>query len=211
MAPETTGSGSTFEGLVARTEGLQPWRRVAHAATGVVFALGPGWMGWAPGRVVAVLGGVTALAFAMDAARLTVPRLNRLFFVTFRWLASPREARAVASSTWYALAATLVWLGAPGTPAVSGLLVLGLADPAASVIGRRWGRSPLGKGTREGSGAFFAVALLVLWSRVDFPAALFVAALVALVEIVPSKADDNLTVPIATAALVTLAMAASFA
>ena len=151
MKHDATDDGTPFETLVARTEGLQPWRRIFHAVSGILLALAPGWLGWAPGRVAILLAVGTGALFVADAVRLAVPSLNRLFFVTFRLLASPREAGGIASSTWYALGATLVWWAAPGTPAMAALLVLALADPAASVIGRRWGRRKLGKGTWEGS------------------------------------------------------------
>ena len=149
-----------------------------------------------------MLAGLTTLLFAVDVARLKVPAWNRLFFRSLSLLASPREVDAIASSTWYALSATLLWALVPGSPAMAGLLVLGLADPAASVVGRTWGRRPLGKGTWEGSAAFVAVALGVLTVVVGMPGAVAVAAVAAAAEVIPSGLDDNLTVPLATAAAV---------
>ena len=105
-------------------------------------------------------------------------------------MASPREADAVASSTWFALSAALVWGLVPGRPAIAALLVLGLADPAASVVGRIWGHRPLGKGTWAGTSAFATVALAVLTIVVGRPEAIAVGF------------DDNLTVPLSTAAAV---------
>lgn len=187
-----------FADLVARTRGLQPWRRVFHACSGLVLALAPGLLDLPHGVTVGLLVLGTVLLFAFDLLRLRVAALNRLFFVAFSRLASPREAGAVASSTWYALGATVVWAVAPGTPATAALLVLGLADPAASVVGRVWGRTPLGKGTRAGTAAFFAVAFAVLWSLVGWPAALAVAAVATVSEVLPLGLDDNLTIPLAT-------------
>jgi dolichol kinase len=146
-----------------------------------------------------LLAGVTAVLFALDVVRLRVPRWNRVFFQLLSPLASPREADAVASSTWFALAATLLWGLLPGAPAVAGLLVLGLADPAASVVGRTWGRRRLGKGTWEGSATFVSVALVVLSIVVGLPQAIAVAVVAAAAEVIPSGLDDNLTVPLATA------------
>lgn len=184
--------------LVSRTEGLQPWRRVVHALTGILLALAPAWLNWETTRTAVLLAAVTGLLFAADAIRLFVPILNRWFFRVFRRLASPREAAGIASSTWFLLGATLVWMIAPGGPATTGLLVLALADPVASIVGRRWGRTKLGKGTREGTAAFAAASFLVVWAAIGLPPALPVAIFVAMVEVAPLGLDDNLTVPVAT-------------
>lgn len=200
-SPRPGFGGPSFAELVARTEGLQPWRRVFHAASGVTLALAPGALGL-DARTTAILLGVgTAVLLAADLFRLRVSSVNRLFFTVFRTLASPREAGAVASSTWYALGATLVWALAPGTPAVAAILVLGLADPAASVVGRTWGRTRLGKGTRLGSGTFFVVAFAVLLATAGWPAALPAALAAMIAEVTPVGLDDNLTIPLTTAAV----------
>lgn len=195
----TTTSPASFAELVARTRGLQPWRRVFHATSGVVLALGPGFLGWEPGAVAGVLAAATALLVAADLIRLRVPSINRLFFQFFARLASPREENAIASSTWYALGATIVWGVTPGPPAVAALLVLAFADPAASVVGRVWGRTRLGKGTLLGSGTFFVVAVAILWSAAGLPIAILAAATATAAEVAPLGLDDNLTVPLATA------------
>lgn len=188
--------------MVARTRGVQPWRRVFHAASGVCLALAPGWLGLSFATTALLLAGLTGILLFVDVVRLRSPVWNRWFFRLLPLLASPREARGIASSTWFAAAAAAVWGGMPGPPAVAGLLVLGLADPAASVVGRLWGRRPFGKGTREGSLAFVTVAAVVLAMVVGWPLALPVALGVAVVEVLPLGLDDNLTVPVATAVAV---------
>lgn len=201
-ASSGTDPGGSFSDLVARTEGLQPWRRVFHAVSGLLLALAPGALGLDPRDTALLLGGATAVLFGADWFRLRNPSANRLFFLVFRRLASPREAGGMASSTWYALGATLVWALVPGVPAVAALLVLGLADPAASVFGRSWGRRPLGKGSWVGSTTFVVVAFGVLVGFLSGPMALGVAGVVAAAEVMPLKVDDNLTIPVVTGALV---------
>jgi dolichol kinase len=190
--------------LVARTEGLQPWRRVFHALNGLALAFLPVGLGLTRAAVVPVL----ALAFGalatLDLVRLRSPELNTAFFRAFRSLASPREAAGFASSTWYALGGLLSWALFPAADAVAAMLVLGLADPAASVVGRRMKGRRFGKGSVPGALTFFAVASGVLLFFASLPVALTVAALTALVEVIPWKLDDNLTVPLAVAVLVTL-------
>lgn len=177
--------------------GIQPWRRLFHAASGVTLAFGPGLLGLGS-SVVPILAGLLAAAGLLDGIRLRVPRVNDLFFRVGGRLASPREAGRFASSTWYLLGALLVYALLPAHAAPA-MLVLGLADPAASVVGRRWGRRRLGKGTVVGSATFLGVAAAVLLATVGGPVALATAVAVAAVEPLPLPPDDNLTVPVVVA------------
>lgn len=194
-----------FAVLVARTEGLQPWRRALHAGTGIVLAWAPTELGLGRWTTVALLGVVVVALAGIDVVRLTVPPVNAFFFRAVPSLASPREAARSASSTWYVLGALLCWLLFPHEVAVAAILVLALADPAASVVGRLFGRRRLGKGSVEGGAAFFAVAAVVLLLGGFGWVALPVAFLVAVVEVVPQPLDDNIVVPLAAGAFLVAA------
>jgi len=138
------------------------------------------------------------VAFFGDLLRLRFRGLNRFVFRTFGPLMCPREANR-PSITWYLLGVFLV-LWAPGEGlAVPSLLVLALADPAAGVAGRFWGKHPLGKGTLEGSAAFFIVAVVSLVPFVDPFSALAAATAATAAEAVPMPMDDNLVIPVVTA------------
>jgi len=196
-----------FRGLVARTSGVQPWRRVLHALTGCLIAAAVVVSGVPPSAVAGALGGVLVLLVVLDSVRLRSPRLNAAFFRLFRSLASPREAERAVSGSWYVAGAALALALFPRQAAVAGILVLALADPAAHTFGRRYGKIRLGKGTLEGSLAFFCVALGVALLTVPVPAALAAAVAATLVEPLPLALDDNLTIPLAGAAAVVLAQA----
>src|SRR5262245_40480467 len=126
--------------LVERTRGLQPWRRVFHAANGLLLAFAPPLIGLRAPTTAWILAAVVAALLVVDLARRRVARLNAAFFIAFPALASPREATGIASSTWYAAGAALVFAFFPLRLAAPALLVLGLADPAAAIVGRTWGR-----------------------------------------------------------------------
>jgi len=185
--------------LIARTRGLQPWRRAFHSANGVAVALLPAALGLGKATVLLVLGMLLVVVLAADVARLRVAELNALFFRLFPSLASPREAVRIASSTWYLIGVFLTYAIFPMRVAVPGILVLALADPAAGTVGRLWGRRRLGQGTWFGSATFLAVAFAVLAVGLGPAAGLTAALMVTLVEAVPWKLDDNLTVPLAAA------------
>ncbi|TVP43795.1 MAG: hypothetical protein EA350_13095 [Gemmatimonadales bacterium] len=191
--------------LVAGTRGLQPWRRVFHAANGMVLA------GLILSQVLpwSVLVGLLLLALlaalALDLLRFGIPALNRLFFRVLRPLASPREAGGIASSTWYLLGCLVAVAAFPREIAAGSILVLALADPAASWLGRRWGRRRLGSGSLAGSGVFFTVATAVLLPFVvtaaGIPAVLLAATAATLAEAFSGPFDDNLLVPLVTGAV----------
>ncbi|MEX2465993.1 MAG: hypothetical protein WD995_03740, partial [Gemmatimonadota bacterium] len=122
----------------------------------------------------------------------------------FSRLASPREAVGVASSTWYMLGITLAAAIAPGPVGISAVLVMALADPAASYYGRRWGQRPFLGGSVEGSAIFLLVALAVLLPRHPVPAAVAVAVLATLLERRSWPLDDNLSVPVGCALVLRL-------
>ena len=185
-----------------RLRGVQPWRRVFHAGNALVVAFAPPFVGLGRWSVVALLAVLLAGLLAFDVARLKSPALNALFFRLFPSLASERERTNVASSSWYVLGLILVLSIFPLDVAVPAILVLGLADPAASTIGRLWGRRRIGKGTWLGTAVFVAVAFAVLapTAHVGAARALVAALLVAAVEILPWRVDDNLSVPLAAGA-----------
>jgi len=192
-------SEQRMQELAGRTEGLQPWRRLFHLIGGVlvalvVYTLEPQWV---PTRWL--FGALLAITFLADAYRLRSDELNQFVFRVFGALMCPREARRL-SLTWFLLGVFLaLWF--PGEEvAVAAILVLSVADPAAGVVGRLWGRRRLGKGTLEGTLAFFAAAAAVLFPFVGIPAAITVAAFVAVIEVLPMGLDDNLLIPVATAA-----------
>ena len=93
--------------------------------------------------------------------------------------------------------------------ATVGVLVLAIGDSAASLVGRAFGRTTLpynpGK-TLMGSLSLFAVGVLVAIFFVSVPWAILVGAVASLVESLPLGPTDNLLLPLATAAIVTVAL-----
>jgi dolichol kinase len=193
---------TALDALVARTAGPQWWRKAFHALNAVLIASVIAALEPSRGVAVAGIGILTLAAFAIDGLRLSSPRANELFFRALGKLASPREARGIASSTWYMVGILAVVAVFPREVAISAILVLGLCDPAAAWVGRRLGRRPFLGGTLEGSLAFFVVGVVIMSARHAWPAALAAAAVAALAERRAWPLDDNLAIPIASAAVI---------
>ena len=91
----------------------------------------------------------------------------------------------------------------PPQLAVPAILVLAFADAASTVVGRMWGRTKLFMNpdkSWEGSMAFFLTCLAVLMFFVNPMKATGVALIAVVVEALP-KIDDNVSIPIAVALL----------
>lgn len=166
-----------------------------------------------------VQGVAIAAALAMvsaEVARRLSPRMNRLFVGAFGRMMRPAEEQGrITGATYLVCASLAVLLLYPPSVAALALLFHAWGDPAAAIIGSRFGRvrpPHLGPGrpqskTLEGSLTFFTVALVVstvLWAAgafdVFWPAA--VGALVAAaVELLRLPVDDNVSVPLASGGL----------
>jgi dolichol kinase len=145
-----------------------------------------------------IFGSILFAALLGDLLRLRAEAVNRLVFRVFRALLRPREVDS-PSLSWYMLGVFLVLWIPDRTAVVPALIVLAVADPVAGSVGQTWGSHRLGKGTVEGSAAFFAAAVAVLTPFVGISAALTVAAVATATEVVRTPLDDNLVIPIVTA------------
>ncbi len=163
-------------------------RRTLHGSTVFVLLLVP-LASWQVFRVV-LLGGC-AVVVATEVARLAPGAFGR-------WLARrlpvyrSSEARRLSGGAWLAVGYVLIaWMPAPHPAA--GLAVAALADPAASVVGSRWGRGD-GK-SPAGSVAHLGVALVALGVLgLPWPAAVVGALVGTVLERWPGPLNDNLLV-----------------
>lgn len=142
----------------------------------------------------------TALALVLEWVRLRYPPFQR---VISRIIAvKEKETRGPSAATYLLLGALAAFLAFPVEVAVAAMLFVAVADPAASLVGERWGRHRVGRKSVEGSLAFLGAALgvgLMLSGVGRGPgvAAVAVGATVAAIaELLPLPLDDNITVPL---------------
>jgi dolichol kinase len=214
---------ASYEGLAKDLRGyaihlphLRPTnyaRNVVHVAgavisIGVVLALFTSH----PTAVLGIAVAMASWAWFMETTRRFWPWMDRATWWAFGKCAHPHERYRINSATWFST--SLLILALIGSPllATVALAVLGFADPAAAIVGRRWGRTKLlhgrsleGSLTFLGVGFFVALALML----VCFPAvgvgggaliALGAASVGAVAEAVAKRVDDNVMVPLAAAA-----------
>lgn len=169
---------------------------------------------------IAASGIVVLMAWTAEFLRRRSEGVNDLLMKWFAPIAHPHEWRRVNSATWYCTTVFLLALLRDPAVASISLMVLGLGDPAAALVGRRWGKHQIVHGRSiEGSlalmvvGTAFAVAASLVfapqWSfsmRIGVCSAAAVGGAIA--ELVSLRIDDNLSIGLASA-LVSLGVIAA--
>ncbi|MBX3026855.1 hypothetical protein KF840_18255 [bacterium] len=186
---------------------LQLGRRLFHLGNGVAIATAYALL-FSHEQVVHTFGAVACLVYIADRVRIAYPELvaRRLPWVNRLFVRAEEQVRESAM-TPFAIAVLLTILALPKLPALIAIYTLAIADPLAAVVGIRFGRHRI-TATRslEGTAAFFAAALLIAVAVLRWgtgasawmiaAAALGIGAVALLLELVPLRIDDNLTIPI---------------
>lgn len=162
-----------------------------------------------PAQIPYVGLGFAAWCWISELARVRFPVVTRAYMKLLGPIAHSHEHHKVNSATWYATALGILSVTAEPVAITAAVAVLGVADPMAGLVGRRFGRVRLLHGrTLEGSLAFVVSGVLAaaLVLGVFYPglgaltvvlAALAASVLGALAELVSVSLDDNLTIPLA--------------
>ncbi len=183
-------------------------RSLFHAGSGV-FALTLALAVLPLVQLVWVSGGFAVWSWSCEIARRVSPRANAVLMRGFKHVAHPSEWNRVNSATWYATAVFGLTLTGSLPLMVVPVAVLAFGDPAAGILGRKFGRTPLVHGrSLEGTSAFVVVgtlagALTLALARPEY--GLFELLIVAgaaglagaLAELFSRSVDDNLSVPLA--------------
>ena len=219
MAPAYERYAASLRHLDIHVPSLRPTnyaRNVYHVANAVVALVCLRLL--SETAVLACALFMMSLAWSCELGRRIIPRLNDFLMGLMGKIAHPHEAWRVNSATWYATACVILASMWDLKVASIGLAVLGFADPAAAIVGRRYGRVQLFNGrTLEGSMTFLVVGTIVsgLWLMTvwSLPASFawkmaFIGALFGCIaELFSRRIDDNLSIPVATAVGVLVALA----
>jgi dolichol kinase len=184
-------------------------RKVLHL-TSVVIPAGY----WLLGRsaALACLAVSLAIAVLIEVLRRRNDGFRTWFRRWFGFMVRTREWSRITGATYVLLGALLtIWLF-PQEIAIPALLAAYVADSAASLTGLTVGRTRFLAKTLEGSLAFFIAAAAAIWLSTGRSSLIVLAvALVAtVIEAAPTprwgryELNDNLTVPVLTAAVIWL-------
>ncbi|MFB3886516.1 MAG: diacylglycerol/polyprenol kinase family protein [Thermodesulfobacteriota bacterium] len=113
------------------------------------------------------------------------------------------EKRSLMGSTYFLFSSVLTILLFPKSIAIVSLLILILSDTAGALVGKSIGRVRIFGKTLEGSGAFFLCALVIVWSypQLNRLSGSLAALGATVIEALPIRVDDNLSIPIVAGAV----------
>ncbi len=186
-------------------------RKALHLLALVV----PLFMAWA-GRELSlwVMLPLSLLAVTGDVLRARAPLFRRFIDRSFGFMMRKSERPPlhgpirINGATWVLISAVLLTFVFPIQIAVPAFAAFMVADAAAALVGRRWGKTKWGPGPRtvEGSGAFVVtgIAAMALFPSVSIWTACITAPIGAVAEIFPRPFNDNLRVPFVMAAVLYL-------
>lgn len=153
---------------------------------------------------ITVLGILGGLCLIVDAARMFHPGLKSLFYTIFGRLLRREEEKKLTGATSVFIGALCSVILFSKPVAVLALLFLILGDTAAALIGKRFGRIKIFGKTLEGSLACLAVCSVVVIAvpLIDDRKISLIGAITAtLIELLPVKLDDNITIPLISGAM----------
>ncbi len=205
---------SAFSAATAAPRPANVARTVFHVGSGAValtFVRILPSRGW----LMAAAGAFAVFAWTCEALRRKSPAINARLMRFFGPVAHAHEWRQVNSATWYATALLLMSLVVPSSAGELGVVVLATADPAAGFFGRRFGKRRLASGRSLEGALVFAItgslaAFLWMTATGTYQGSHVFLALVAgvvgaAVELLVSRVDDNLAIPLGTSLAVGLA------
>lgn len=159
--------------------------------------------------LILVAGAFSATCWTLEISRRRSQRVNDFLMANLQRFAHPHETYRVNSATWYGTALFLLSLTGSLPVCVAGVMVLGVGDPAAALIGRRFGRIKLVNGrSLEGTlsfvlfgtlAAFITMSLVSPAGALTFRAAAAAGFAGAIAELFSKRVDDNFSVPLAGA------------
>jgi len=178
-------------------------RKVFHMLAGAVIPSAYYFAALPQGVITGIALASAAVWIGLDSLRLRNASLNERFTRVLGPLMKRREAHSLTGSSYLLGGSALAILLYPPAVMMTALFFIAIGDPAAALVGRRFGRTRFSSGrSLEGSLAMFATCLVVArwlggftWS-VSAAGAIVAAA----AELYSGKIDDNITVPLLSGA-----------
>jgi len=184
-------------------------RGAFHAVLGATFATA--LLLWPRLVVLAVLAVATIGFLIFEAARLRVPSLRQWFSALFAPLLRKEEEDKLTGSSYFLIGCLLTAVTFPKDITCLAILFLSFGDPTATVVGMWKGHRKLWGRSVEGDIACLAVCILVgilvavILKNPSLIVALVGVIFATLFQALPLRLNDNLTIPLGSAAAMMLA------
>lgn len=150
---------------------------------------------------------LTLVYLTIDISRLKFKQIKKIYNQFFGIMLRYEEDHRLTGASFAFVGASLTLLLFDLDSAISAILIVGLSDAVAALVGRKIGFTRIGDKSLEGSFAFFIVTLIILFAYTGTPIinGLTVAFLCTIIELVlPKWLNDNLMIPISAGLLITV-------
>jgi len=181
---------------------MQVYRKVWH----ISFLWAPvAYYYWLDNRTAVVLS-LLALTFffVLDLIRLNWSRGNEIAYRHFSWLLREGERKGFNTSIYFALSCLVCALFFEKRVTVLCIALLCVGDPVAAIVGTRYGTIRILNKSLQGSLACFVACFLVAQILFDPVIAFWAAITATFFELISSRLNDNLSVPIFSGLMVTM-------
>ncbi len=179
-------------------------RAVIHASLGVIIVLAVFILG--KDLVAALLAAAATVFFVAEWFRFRSQVFNRWLMTQFVVFVREEEVRQLTGATYYLVGTGLTIAFFPVHVAVTAVLFLALGDPIATLVGKSWGKRQFWRKSLEGNLACLVVCLVIgmlsalIQTEMLMAVAVTGAVFAFIFEMLPWPVNDNLTIPVGTAA-----------
>ena len=175
------------------------FRKVIHILSSVI-PLSYLWLVKDKDTMLVILVALSITALVIEFLRSKTSIFSRYFNILFDFMLREKESNGRwTGATWLLLGWTITVLMFDMPIAVSALLFLSIGDSFAALAGKLYPRGRIGDKTFSGSivGLVFSLIVVTAINQTLLPVVLLFGAIAAMgIELIPSKINDNLTIPI---------------
>jgi dolichol kinase len=179
-------------------------RAFIHTSLGVVIICSLFLLG--ENIVAAVLTAAAACLLCLEWLRFRKLAFNQWVVSQLALFMRMEEVTHLTGAFYYLMGTAVTVLLFPREIALTAILFLAFGDPTAALVGGKWGRIRVWGKSLEGNLACLAVCLLVGIISAKFQPDLSIwvaitgAFFAGIFEAIPSRVNDNITIPVGTAA-----------
>jgi len=156
----------------------------------------------------------TILILSFELFRINYPSINRIFIKIFGKVTRNFEKTKLTGASYVMVASFIVLLPIfESCVSIVSILIMSYSDTAAAIIGKKYGKIRIFNKTLEGSFAFFIVAfiiILAMYPQINLGVSITAILIATIVELFPSKIDDNFSVPIIVALITSIGFWVSY-
>ncbi len=144
-----------------------------------------------------------SIFLVLDLIRLNWRRGNEIAYRHFSWLLREEEKKGFNTAIYFSLACLICAIFFEKKVAVLAITLLCVGDPIAAFIGSSYGTIRILNKSLQGSVACFIACFLVSIFMFDLTIAFWAALTATFFELISSRLNDNLSIPIFSGLMVT--------